>query len=286
MRTILTGLAATLAAWAAPAAAQPAPEAAPVEVMILGSYHMGNPGRDLANVQADDVTQPQRQAEIRAVVDALAQWRPTRVLVEAERPSPFTLDSYRAFRTEELATNRNETVQIGYRLARQLGHEDVYAFDEQGGEGEPDYFPFDRVQAWAASHGRSGEVDTLMAFFQGQAAEDGRAQATHSIAQLLLRHNDPERDLLGHRRGYYGLLSLGDGNDQPGAELNAYWYMRNAKMFAKIGLIARPGERVLVLVGSGHRYWLTHFAEMTPGFVSIDPRPLLQRAAAASPPRR
>jgi hypothetical protein len=59
--------------------------------------------------------------------------------------------------------------------------------------------------------------------------------------------------------------------------------MRNAKMFAKIALIAEPGDRLLVLVGSGHRYWLTHFAENSPGFTSIDPRPWLQRAAGASP---
>lgn len=286
MRAMLIGAAAALTAMAAPAAAQPAAEPAPVEVMILGSYHMGNPGRDLANMQADDVTQPQRQAEIRAVVDALASWRPDRVLVEAERPAPFTLDRYRAFRPEDLATSRNETVQIGYRLAGQLGHADVYAFDEQGGEGEPDYFPFGRVQQWAQANGRAGEVEAMLAYFRGEVAADGSAQATSNIAQLLLRQNDPERERLGHRRGYYGMLSLGDGNDQAGAELNAYWYMRNAKMFAKIGLIARPGERVLVLVGAGHRYWLTHFAEMTPGFVSVDPRPLLQRAAAASPPRR
>ena len=70
--------------------------------------------------------------------------------------------------------------------------------------------------------------------------------------------------------------------DQPGAELNAYWYMRNAKMFAKVGLFAKPGDRILVLVGAGHRYWLTHFAENVPGFISVDPTPYLRRAARAS----
>ena len=54
--------------------------------------------------------------------------------------------------------------------------------------------------------------------------------------------------------------------------------MRNAKMFAKIGLIAKPGERVLVLVGSGHKYWLDHFAATTPGFTSVDPRAYLKKA--------
>jgi hypothetical protein len=53
------------------------------------------------------------------------------------------------------------------------------------------------------------------------------------------------------------------------------WYLRNAKMFSKLTLIARPGDRVLVLVGAGHAYWLRHFVETTPGFRLADPRPYL-----------
>jgi len=278
MRKALIGAAGLLAAMAAPGAAQDAAPA--VEVMILGTYHMGNPGRDLANMEADDVTQLRRQAEIAAVAEALAAWRPTRVLVEWQRPAPFTVERYRAFRPEDLATDRNEVVQIGFRLARMLGHEEVYGFDEQSGEGEPEYFQFDRIQSWASAHGRGALVDETMGFFRSMVEEEGRAQADRSIAEMLMLHNDPERDRIGHSRGYYGFLPLGDGDDQVGAEFNSYWYMRNAKMFGKIALIAEPGDRVLVLVGSGHRYWLTHFAEITPGFTSVDPRPWLQRAAA------
>jgi hypothetical protein len=265
---------------AVPAQAQ---DPAPIEIMILGTYHMGNPGRDVVNMEADDVTRPQRQAELRAVVDSLARWQPTRVLVEAERPAPFTLDRYRSFRLEDLATNRNEIAQIGYRLARQLGHQEVYAFDESGGEGEPEYFQFGRIQAWATEHGRGQMIESMLAYFRNSVAEDGRAQSSHNIAQLLLRQNDPERDRRNHALGHYTFLSLGDADNQVGAEFNSYWYMRNAKMFAKIALIAQPGDRVLVLVGAGHRYWLTHFADLTPGFVQVDPRPWLQRAAAATP---
>ena len=49
--------------------------------------------------------------------------------------------------------------------------------------------------------------------------------------------------------------------------------LRNAKMFGHIELIAQPVVRVLFLIGAGYGYRLAHFAELTPGFVSIDPRP-------------
>ena len=36
------------------------PKSAPIQMMILGSYYMGNPGLDQVNVEADDVTLPKR----------------------------------------------------------------------------------------------------------------------------------------------------------------------------------------------------------------------------------
>jgi hypothetical protein len=39
----------------------------PVEVMVLGTYHFGNPGLDLNNMKADSVLTPARQRELAAV---------------------------------------------------------------------------------------------------------------------------------------------------------------------------------------------------------------------------
>jgi hypothetical protein len=59
-----------------PAAAQQPPAATPAaparaEVLVLGTYHMANPGRDIFNMQADDVLAPKRQTEIAEVVAVL-----------------------------------------------------------------------------------------------------------------------------------------------------------------------------------------------------------------------
>jgi hypothetical protein len=263
---------------AALAAAAPG-EAEPVELMVLGSYHMGNPGRDLVNVKSDDVTQPKRQAELQAIADEIARWKPTKVAVEMQRPAPFAVEQYRNFTLADLKSKPNEIYQIGFRIAKQLGHRDVYGFDESPADGEPDYFPFGKVDAYARANGKAELIDSMLAYYKGRAAEQEQIQARLSVAELLLRHNDLEDERASQGRGYYSLLSVGDADAQPGAELNAYWYMRNAKMFSKLGLIAEPGDRVLVLVGSGHNYWLRHFARETPGFVNVDPRPYLKAAA-------
>jgi hypothetical protein len=274
MRGILLTLFATLAM--SPAArAEEAPR--PIEVMVLGSYHMDNPGLDIAKVTVDDVTTPQRQRELAALADALAAWKPTKVLVEAQRPAPFALESYPRFSPEMLKTDRNEIVQIGFRLAHQLHLPAVYGFDEQPTGDEPDYFPFDKVMSWAEAHGRKADVEAMIAFYQSRAEALVAKQKELSIAQALMLYNEPAAMAEDHRRGYLGLLSFGDGEHQPGADLNAMWYLRNLKMFAKIGLIAQPGDRVLVLVGAGHGYWLKQLASETPGFVNVDPVPVLAK---------
>ena len=69
--TILCLIAA--AAIGLPARAQTASpnETGRAEVLVLGVYHMANPGRDIFNMQADDVLAPKRQAEIAQVIAAL-----------------------------------------------------------------------------------------------------------------------------------------------------------------------------------------------------------------------
>ena len=263
----------------ATASASEAAEPAPVEVMVLGTYHFDNPGRDLNNIAADDVTTPKRQAELEALAGSLAAFRPTKIMVERQSDSPDLVDDrFAAFTPAALASERNETVQIGYRLARRLGLDRVHAIDEQPGPGEPDYFPFDKVAEFAAANGLQDRIDALMAKGAAITRATQTKMATASIAELLIDHNDPERpasriDL------YYGLLAIGDAQRQPGADLNAMWYLRNAKIFAKLVKAAAPGERILVVYGSGHNYWLRHFASSTPGFRNVDPLPYLKAAA-------
>ncbi|MEQ9317164.1 MAG: DUF5694 domain-containing protein, partial [Henriciella sp.] len=101
-------------------------------------------------------------------------------------------------------------------------------------------------------------------------------QADHTISELLAWQNDPDMTNEVHSKFYYGLLDYAGAEDQPGARLNYGWYARNALIFANITRIAEPGDRVLVIYGAGHNYWLRHFVETTPGYVFVDPLPYLR----------
>jgi len=257
-----------------------APPQQPVQVMVLGSYHFGNPGRDKVNAHVDDVTTPQRQRELEALADAVAEFRPTRVMVEAQRPGPtYDVTDFATFSPNVLKTDRDETTQIGYRIAARAGLRSVQGIDEQPDKGEPDYFPIDRVEAYAKAHGQQAYLDAAFATVQSSAKRFEAEQATISIPRMLIRYNDPSTPICG-QDSYYSLLRIGDDKEQPGADLNAMWYLRNAKIFAKLINVAKPGDRILVVYGAGHGYWLRHFASTTPGYSSVDVRPYLEKAAS------
>ena len=47
-----------------------------IHLLILGTYHMGNPGLDAVNVHADDVLTKRRQSELALLNASLLKFRP------------------------------------------------------------------------------------------------------------------------------------------------------------------------------------------------------------------
>ncbi|HTD29587.1 MAG TPA: hypothetical protein VK660_09385, partial [Xanthomonadaceae bacterium] len=97
--------------------------AEPARVMIVGTFHFSNPGHDLHDVKAVDVTTPKRQAELQAISDALATFHPT--VVAVEWPEDITTPRYAQFLKGTLPASTNEVVQLGFRVARQTGLKQV-----------------------------------------------------------------------------------------------------------------------------------------------------------------
>jgi Family of unknown function (DUF5694) len=247
----------------------PAPTPVPIQVMVLGTYHFGNPGLDLHNMKVESVLTSEKQAELADVAARLAKFGPNKIAVEETSDlSDFGLKSYKSFTPEKLNTNADERVQIAFRLAHRLGQKIVYGIDEQSKT--IDYFPFDRVQAYAKAHGQHAVLDALQQQVEQMMKEMERAQKTKPVRLMLADLNEPKRITDDHRNFYYAVLAFGNEREQPGAELNSAWYQRNAKIFAKLMQVARPGDRVVVVFGSGHAFWLRHFLQNTPGFELIE----------------
>lgn len=267
-------LLAVVLAWSGPTLAAPAT----IDVMVLGAYHFENPGRDINNIKVDNVLTPDRQRQLDRVARAIATFRPNRVMVEMRGSGPeLAITEYARFDDAMLAKDAIEIVQIGYRTARIAGVKAVNGIDEQPMDGEPDYFPFEKVEAAAKQFGQTAELEATNLGVAAWIKDFSAKQKSRTIAESLVAINAPGSAVTG-MDGYYGLLPIGDHDNQAGADLNAMWYLRNAKIFGKLMSVAKPGDRVLVVYGSGHSFWLRHFASLTPGYRNIDPLPYLAKA--------
>jgi hypothetical protein len=276
MPTRAAVLAALLLSAAAPAHAQSAPPRA--QVMILGTYHMDNPGLDYANAQSDDVLAPHRQAEIAAVAQALGEFRPTRIAIEAEprRDSAWNA-RYQAYRRGEHALTRDERDQLGLRLASMLNHDRVYPVDykldmDVGG-----------VIQFAAQNGQGELAQRMGATIQAVVAEMNARMATAPVGVILAEANGARADSM---HGWYLVMAtVGRDTAYRGADEVAGWYSRNLHIFANIARVAQPGERVLVIMGSGHGTLLRQFVDESPELDLVSAQPYLARFVDRAAPR-
>jgi Family of unknown function (DUF5694) len=251
MKRLLPALALTLATL--PAAAQRA------EVLVLGVYHMANPGRDIVNMQADDVLAPKRQAEIEQVTAVLARFRPTKIAIEADAGSETVPKRYADYVAGKHELTRNEIEQLGFRLAKQLGHATIYPVDADG------EFPFPRLADYMKAHGREKELDALTAEVQEMVKARGAYLGSHTVLETLLDINSDAR--VAQESGFYfRQAAIGEPYDWAGADLVADWMRRNLRIYTNIAQLAGPSDRILVIYGSGHLGWLQMMFGGNPNF--------------------
>ena len=144
----------------------------------------------------------------------------------------------------------------------------VHAIDEQSET--IDYFLYDKVEAFAKSNQQEARLAAGQAWGTRITAEFEKARKTSSVRELLIKLNAPQRAKEEMESCYYPALAIGDNKNQPGAQLNAGRYQRNAKIFAELNLAAKPSDKILVVFGGGHNYWLRHFVNQMPGYKLVD----------------
>ena len=231
-----------------PANARSQADARP-EIMVLGTYHMANPGRDVHNMPADDVLSPARQREIADLLDVLRRFRPTRIAIESD-PGGRRVQQYADYLAGRYALTRNEIDQIGFRLAKQLGHAVIYPVDVDGD------FPYLRVRNYARATGQSERFAALEARTGARVQAFGDYLRSHTVLEALAVMN-ADSTVAKDVAAYFAFVPFGEPYEYAGPDLLAAWYQRNIRIYHNVrALAAAPGDRVLVLYGAGHLGWL------------------------------
>ncbi len=220
------------------------------KIMILGSYHMGNPGADLINMKVDDVLAPKRQKELESLAKMIAKFKPTKIAIEVGYQSKYDTLTNKNY-TDYISGNnynltKNETEQIGFRLGKMLGHTKIYAIDEPG------KFDFGKVMQFAMTNGQGESVQKNVSMAQEHIKTENERLLQTSIPVYLKEMNKPEMHHMAHD-WYLKLLKVSKNKNYPGAELITGLYERNLKIVSNIVKITEsPEERILVIYGNGH----------------------------------
>lgn len=237
--------------------------AAPAQILVLGTYHFANPGLDVVKTDVANVLSASKQAEIAAVVEALARFGPTKIAVERLPDAAARLDSlYAAYRGGRHELSRDESEQLGFRLAARFQHSRLYPIDHRG------EFPFRAVMEYAQAHDPAF-VRLVEEELARITAEANRQQRELTVGEILRLANEPEKLARDHGT-YLRFARVGAGDTYVGADLLSKWYDRNIRIFTNLQRVAERGDRVVVLIGSGHAPILRELITYDPQMVLVE----------------
>lgn len=242
-------------------------------LLILGTYHMSNPGLDSYNVEADDVRSPRRQREIAELVDRLIRFRPTIVAVEAKYGSSIWPDRYEQWLTGDYELGRDEIEQIGFRLVRRSALENVSPVDYPMWMNgwRNDEIDWDRLEAQGTVEESPEEQGEGEDPAPAAMTPDQRRLLETTTSEYLAWLNSSERIDRGHVT-YLRMLLPHDGiGIYSRTDQVRNWYERNLRIFTNLNRLTRHGEdRVILIIGSGHLKLLRQFAADASYFCLVD----------------
>jgi hypothetical protein len=260
------------ALWTGAGTAQADPSEPMAQVMLVGTFHFSNPGRDAVKTRSLDVTTPASQQYLEALARRIANdFRPTQVLLEYSPSRQADIErQFRDFRRGQLELPVNEIYQLGFRIASYSGLEHVKTFDHQDVEWQAD-----RMLEYAEKKD-PGAFANFNRKIEEMTANSQLEQDSLSLQELLEKNNDP-RALDANKALYIDTNAIGVGDGYAGADAAASWWHRNFRMYANIQAEAQPGERVLVIGGSGHIAIIADFLQWDSQRKAADVRPMLRK---------
>ena len=240
------------------------------QVLVIGSYHMSNPGLDAISVRADDVLAPRRQGEIDLLAAKLAQFRPTKVAVEIPAGRDSASNAlYRRYLQGGYALDRTEMQQLGFRIARRAGLPRIHGVD----------YDLDvnvaAVMVWALTHGQPELASAVQSLSARLLAEADSLMKNASVGAIISTLNSARAD--SAHGIYMAALRVGADTSYPGATMTARWYERNLRIASNIlRLIESPNDRVLVIIGAAHGPILRELLARVPGVRVVPPGDALE----------
>ena len=219
------------------------------KVALLGVFHFGGSSGDLASMHMVDPFGERRQNDIKELVTKLKAYQPTKILVEYPKKKNAVLKNrYSNYLAGKDTLKVNEIYQVGFRLAEQLKHDELYSIDHKLD------LPFEQIVEYCQRQNKMEAFDAFVKRIQNYVQEDNEKLNRMSISEYLAYVNSDPVDQVTNDLYIRETLVFGDSTYEAGARVAATWWERNFIMLKNIAeTIDNEDERILVIVGAAHR---------------------------------
>ena len=233
------------------------------KVMVLGTYHF-------RQEQNYDELSPENQRQIQRLLTALAAFQPTKVVVEWEPSrSERVNQTYRSFLQGEfkIDTLPNEVFQLGFRMAKMMGHDSIYLFDDKTPYiGSLAGFSFEGLGEYANQYDK-GFFDRYESLIGDRYMHNKKLIESQNLYDNLLLRNSLEAGRVNAERMHMYELRVGIQKNWMGPDWLGRFYRRNIRMMANVLQFADTGkDRILIIVGENHKWILDDLFDYTPDF--------------------
>lgn len=237
------------------------------QVMLLGVYHFAS-NNDMIKSKLDDVTTDKRQLELADLANKLQKFKPDKIFIEwnYSRNGIFLDSTYDAYINNNFELRNNEVYQIGYRLGKILGHNKLYCMDAPG------KWLYDTLVYSANKNNQQDILDSYLKEMAASSKEFDSLNAQRSIIQNFIALNSENKS--ESWKGNFVLLApyIGNPGEYEGSEFLGEWYKRNIRMYSNIiRTVDANDERILVIVGNGHKPIINQMFEMNSQWKIVDP---------------
>lgn len=209
------------------------------EIILVGTYHF---------VQHEDALL-NKELEILELVDLLAELKPSKVAVEWEKSAQEDLNLEYIKSTEEYSMNEIE--QIGFRLAGQLNHEEIFAINWSGHLTQEEVIILN--QSIQTDH---PAVLRVIENYSTPSISSG-VSLIESYQELNNKEKNAELEKM-----YLSFLSVVHNGQNIGHTFLSKWIERELMIVKNVfDIVGKPEERVLLLVGGDHVWMLAKLFE-------------------------
>ncbi len=242
------------------------------KVMVVGTYHF-------RQEKHYDELSDENQEQIKKLVDRLATFKPTKVVIEIQpKFDSIYQDAYQKYLMDHkfIDTLENEALQLGFRLAKMMAHKKIYLFDNKTEYiGSLEGFTWEKLREDIAKDSAyvNRHIDIITdSFNKNQEKYNGL-----SLYNNILERNSPEAQKWNAQRMHAYEVRTGIEKTWMGPDWVGRWYQRNIRMMATMMSFDNPGkDRMVIIVGDNHKWVLDTLLAFNPDFEVVSSYDLLK----------